>query len=475
MRLPALFTLALHLVGDPNAAAQDAGARPAAAGAAITGAVHDSLARRPLAGALVQLVSAGEGASVSRAVTADSLGRFRFDSVPAGRYAVGFLHPVLDSLGIESPARQVTVAHEGTVQLDLATPSPARLRGAVCGPPDRTGETSGRGSIIVGFVRDARDGRPVANADVTVEWLELTFSKTGVHRRNPRLVSTSWSNGWFFLCDVPRPGVLDIVGSHGADSTDRLEVHMPEAGFVRLDLYLAPPRAIAAAGRDSSSGGRVERLSGVVRTLDGLRPLGGAEVRLADGSRTRTNERGEWTFSNVAAGTQMLEVRAVGFYPERRPVNVVAPGAPLHVELATLRTVLDTVRVRTTRLADAGFTGFETRRHTMGTGRFLTPVDIKRLRPQFFSSILMNMAGVKLEWFEGSRLIRFRGQYADWCSPAIWVEGQYQGELSADELDAWIDPKRVVGLEVYAGSVVPQEFSRGMAGAECGSLVIWTR
>ena len=209
--------------------------------------------------------------------------------------------------------------------------------------------------------------------------------------------------------------------------------------------------------------------------MDGSRPLVGAEVRLGDGSRARTNEQGQWTLTNVAAGTQMLEVRAVGYYPERRPISVLSARGPVEVELATLRTVLDTVRIRTTRLADAGLTGFETRRHTMGAGRFLTPVDVKRLRPQFFSDILRNMAGVKLERFEGSHLIRFRGQYADWCSPAVWIEGSYQGELTADELDAWIPPKIVKGLEIYAGSVVPQEFSRGMVGSECGSLVIWTR
>ena len=91
-------------------------------------------------------------------------------------------------------------------------------------------------------------------------------------------------------------------------------------------------------------------------------------------------------------------------------------------------------------------------------------MEMRTLRPKKQSLLL-----------EGNRLIRFRGQYADWCSPAVWVDGQYQGELAADELDGWIDPKRVVGLELYAGSVVPQEFSRGMVGTECGSLVIWTR
>ena len=52
----------------------------------------------------------------------------------------------------------------------------------------------------------------------------------------------------------------------------------------------------------------------------------------------------------------MLEVRALGYYPDRRQVNVVDNGPPVRVTLSTLRAVLDTVRIRATRLAlDEGF------------------------------------------------------------------------------------------------------------------------
>lgn len=79
----------------------------------VSGVVRDTMARSPLAGALVQLApydngctdngSTDHGSTVNRSVQSDSLGRFAIDDVPAGRYLVGFLHPLLDSLGVEAP------------------------------------------------------------------------------------------------------------------------------------------------------------------------------------------------------------------------------------------------------------------------------------------------------------------------------------------------------------------------------------
>src|SRR6185312_3309723 len=59
----------------------------------VVGIVGDSLHGGPLAGAIILL----DGQS--REAVTDSIGRFRIDSVSAGRYRVGIFHPVLDSLG----------------------------------------------------------------------------------------------------------------------------------------------------------------------------------------------------------------------------------------------------------------------------------------------------------------------------------------------------------------------------------------
>ena len=70
---------------------------------ALRGVVHDSLTGAPLREALVQLVvdTSAEATPASvRAVLSDSLGRFHFDSIPTGRYRLGFFHDLLDGTGI---------------------------------------------------------------------------------------------------------------------------------------------------------------------------------------------------------------------------------------------------------------------------------------------------------------------------------------------------------------------------------------
>ncbi|MHB1068891.1 MAG: carboxypeptidase-like regulatory domain-containing protein [Gemmatimonadaceae bacterium] len=93
-------------------------AAPAAGQSSVVGTVFDSLnTHRPLSNAVVVLVER------SRYATTDSMGRFRFDNVPAGRYRLGILHAVLDSFDLAAPPRPIDVADSGTTVVELATPS----------------------------------------------------------------------------------------------------------------------------------------------------------------------------------------------------------------------------------------------------------------------------------------------------------------------------------------------------------------
>lgn len=92
----------------------------AASQSAIVGSVHDSLsAHGPLSRAVVVLVER------SLYVTADSLGRFRIDNLPAGRYTLNMLHAVLDSFDLSTPRHLVDVDGVSVVEVALATPSAA--------------------------------------------------------------------------------------------------------------------------------------------------------------------------------------------------------------------------------------------------------------------------------------------------------------------------------------------------------------
>jgi hypothetical protein len=435
----------------------------------------------PLAGAVVQLVAADSLAtSVGRTTVSDSLGRFTFADVPAGRYMLGFFHAMADSLGVETTWHEVHVDGYRPVRADLAIPSAARLRTAICGPgPDS-------GGVVVGVVRNAQGRAPAAGVTVTGEWLELSLTPKGLRRRYPRLVATTTENGRFAICHLPSARTIALVASRGADSTDLIEVELPADRFLLRELYLGSARIVVTAdtalGTDTLAPRVIRqrtgdgRLSGVVVTAVTDRPLAGAEVSMPDGPQTRTNERGEWTLVGAPDGTRILEVRAVGYYPERRAVNVVAGEAPIRTALSTMPAALDTVKITASRLQVRNLSGFEDRRRS-GVGRYLTAEDVARQRPTFTSDLFRFVPGLRVDRNgHGETEIRMRGG----CAPVIYLDGNYMGDLSAVDIDSWVRPDEVAGIEIYGGPVMPPQFSTGRSGVgvshgDCGSIVIWTK
>ena len=103
-------------------------------GARLRGIVFDSVAALPLIGARVELVSAEDRTHIAYAATSDSLGHFALPGVSRGHYIAGFLHPMLDSLGLALSQRWLDVtAESGDVRFDLAVPAPNRILNALCG------------------------------------------------------------------------------------------------------------------------------------------------------------------------------------------------------------------------------------------------------------------------------------------------------------------------------------------------------
>lgn len=469
MRIPAFTHLALIALFAGPATAQLAPGARATSVASVSGTVLDSLARRPLAGAIVQIALADGAVQLTRTANADTLGRFTIDSLPLGRYLLGFFHPMLDSLGIEPPLRALTLTGNGALQADLAIPSAESFRNTICGKKSASAANAEAGALIVGMVRIASDQSPAADATVAVEWLEFSFGAGGVARRVPKMVVKTAANGWYALCNVPGTGAITLSAARGADSTDRLELEMTGEKFIRRDIYLAAattPEVIAAT-----------RLSGTIVAADGEKPVAGAEVSLSETTRTRANERGEWTLSGATPGTHMLDIRAVGFYPVRRAVDVVDGAPPVRVRLATLKSVLGTVRVTAQRTLMNNMKDFEFRRKT-GIGQFITAADLERKQPIVVSDVFRFIPGITVWTDRDSMVTRVqfrRGAFDGPCYPDTFLDGKPLGVLTIDQLDNVVVVKEIRGIEVYVGHNVPVQFSAGTLGNACGSIVIWTK
>jgi hypothetical protein len=282
---------------------------------------------------------------------------------------------------------------------------------------------------------------------------------------------------------------MALTASRGADSTDRIEVEIPVEGFLRRELYLGSVRVVTADTTKRADSltlppRRVRmgdgRVSGTVVGAAGGQPLAGAQASIVDGPQTRANERGEFTLTDAPLGTRMLEVRAVGYYPVRRRVDIVTGAVPVHVTLSTLKAVLDTVKVMATRREGRDIKGFQERSRS-GAGRYLTADDIMKRHPILSSDVFRNIAGIRMliDAETGERTIVMRGgvQSAgglNQCAPAIFLNGSFLSEsLTAGDIDTWVRPNEIAAIEIYNDVGVPAQFQRAMSG--CGAIVIWSK
>jgi hypothetical protein len=477
----AAYAIALSLIG-ASLGAQQRDSSANAPMSVISGTVYDSVARAPLRGAIVQRVSADNPGLSSATTLTDSAGRFSLPPVAAGDYLVGFLHPMLDSLGIEPRVYRVSVRAGAPASVALAVPSPQRIHAAICGARPK-GDSSG---AIIGHLIDAESGTTAAAGKVIVRWMELTIGRGGVGRSFPVLQDTTRDGGWFAICDVPLLSDVSLQAVRGTDSTAELMVEVPATRLLRRDLYIGASEVTLLPSPDSAQvpdslrlpptyvHRGTSRLQGTILRAGTNAPLGGARVTIVgSGVVATSDERGSFTLAGLPGGTQMLDARAVGYLPERRVVDLIAGKAPaLTISLSTLKSVLDTIRVTAKRVYSADSRGFE-RRRRMGFGTFFGSEDVERLRPFNTTSLLNRVPSVRIVGSVAtSERILMRGTLG-YCSPDLYLDGMRLTNMDARDIDSWVQPDEIEGMEVYTSAGrVPPEFS-SLSG--CGSIVIWTR
>jgi hypothetical protein len=165
----------------------------AGAQASVTGTVFDSLRTNAWLASPTVVIP-----ELARYTTADVRGRFRFDSVPAGRFTLTFLHPSLDALDVAAPIVALIVPERGTVSVPLTTPAPATLYARLC--PNASDTATG---FLLGRVRDVDDALPLARAIVTAEWSEYGLERGKLKAHAARTSSATNAAGAYVLCGVP--------------------------------------------------------------------------------------------------------------------------------------------------------------------------------------------------------------------------------------------------------------------------------
>jgi hypothetical protein len=460
--------------------------------ATVRGTVYDSIGRRPLAAATVQLT--GRSDSVAGRVfstTTDSAGRYTIEAVPPGDYLAGFFHPALDSLGVEFRPAELEVRRASHV-LPLGVPSARTLARELC-PEGTFNDTLG---AIIGHVRETGSGRPLAGARVTVEWNEWLIGQSGIRDRGREIASTANSAGWYGMCALPvdiplvvRALLPDAAARDGApiDSSGYVEVTLPEAGLRPVTFLVGGAQSLAIMARDTATMAtgfldtslvRVRRgnvrLTGTVVNAQ-HQPVPDSRVAIWGTGRSATvNARGTFTLDSLPGGTHTLEVRAIGYVPVRSIVHLGGSDpANVHVELGERAVALPTITVRGQLVYSRALQRFEERRRG-AVGHFIPPEEIERRPFTRPTDLLMQVPGVTVRDYPGlGRVVATRSATGSYCTPFFFVDGR-RSFLSAAEIDQFHYPSEIAAVEVYPRpSMVPAEFQVGVG--TCGAVVIWTR
>lgn len=218
--------------------------------------------------------------------------------------------------------------------------------------------------------------------------------------------------------------------------------------------------------------GQGATVSGVVRDTLGLL-IAGAEVTLEGGSaRAISGEDGSYILRGLAAGTQRLRIRRLGFRPTVMDVEVPATGlVDVEIQLEQVVTRLAPVSVLARRDAfEYRLAGFYERRDRK-IGHFVSRERIERTHSFSFTDLLREIPGVKIRPIGNiQKAVRIRGSS---CPPLVFIDGM---AAAAGEFDLEsIDPGMVEGVEVYSGSAsVPAEFAGPRNLDRCGVVAIWS-
>jgi hypothetical protein len=444
----------------------------------VEGVVFDSLAKRPLPGALIQIVAAPP-ATQAYSVTADSLGKFRVENVQAGSYIAGFLHPVLDSLGLIAPYLAVRVSAGETASLPLAVPSAASLAHAICASVQGADSAASGTGTLVGRVSDATNGQMVEGSLVAAVWSELIVDTRGVRRESRQVHGKTNADGWFAMCGLAG-GDYRLRAERGKRSTGFIDVAI-RPGEVQHASFTLGADSDSTAATDSTPRPGGATIAGVVRNSSG-RPVEGAQVVVeGSGVSATTGATGAFSLSGLPDGSRMAEARALGYAPARVEVE------PTRGETRTVAIVMDkqvkTLDAVTVYGKASGrfrdLTGFVQRRQS-GFGRFITRADIDQ--QDAFTVCDLFRRVVNLHVTEGgpggcsvsmrgaSSMMRpARGAGGGACQPTLYLDNlRFEGSIG--EFAQSIRPRDIMGIEVYSTATEPPQYP----GA-CGTIVVWTR
>jgi hypothetical protein len=431
----------------------------------IRGQVFDSLRMQPVPRATVMLMDGTE------TVISDAKGRFELAGIPPGKHFVAFNTPSIDSLGLGTLGAQVDVPSGAIANVNLATPSIHTLWLFRC----RNEFAAGDSAIVWGTIRDASTNAELIDASAELNWYALQAALTpGMKLREIRKDVGTDAEGHYFACGVPSDIVISSIAVSPSAASGNVQFVIGDQRFKRLDLLVSsdmviPDSVHLLTHKDSVAADHARghaTLTGVV-TDERKRPLENAIVSIATADTSvRTDKAGEFSLALLPAGTQIVEVRRVGFAPflkvvELRPVQ----STEVAVEMPVVST-LTTVNVRANKVKNSELIDYDQRKK-MGFGTFIEAKDLAGRSD--VATPLSRVAGVHVDYTEAGFEVTMKSPFmSGTCTPAIFLDGF---PTTVDVIN-FRPADSFRAIEVYAhGGSVPVQYAT-LNG--CGSILFWS-
>jgi hypothetical protein len=325
----------------------------------------------------------------------------------------------------------------------------AASAGAQATPLDSTGAACGAmtppyNGFVIGTVSDVAR-RPVADATVSLGWLEAKYAKdVGLRLQRYSAEARSDSLGRYAICGVAVNTTLNMFATRDSLSTGLLALPQRTVRVQRRDMV------VAAAPESTTMRGVV---SGTVRTRLG-RPVPNARVVTAGVDEVRSNEDGRFVL-RAPPGTRQVEVLSLGSLAAAVIVDVMPNDTSVVTldlqRVTTLAPVTVTASaVRQRRIADIAD------RDRLGISKHIDSVVIRRYNQLIYAIEQMT----PLDHICGGQ-VRIDGFLFD------TTELRYRF------------PHDFAHVEVISGGLAPMEYKPVRAGsttiANCAVVLLWTK
>lgn len=414
----------------------------------IRGLAYDSLAFRPMAGALITAEPGGESAA------SDSLGRFTIYSAQRVMRLVAF-HERADRLGLGELVATRPAGDGPWERPIVATPGMNTAWAQLCVGQRRP--ANGMGGVLFGSTTAADGTTRIAGVGLVLQW-QAVKSLLDPTPKIETMTVRSDSLGTYIFCGVQEFGPAALVASSSQFRTDNILVDADAASLRRVDLILGategPTSSATVQGRVVDENGASVPAATVT--------FGGFTTEIMSGPN------GRFTIANVPTGSRMVSARKIGYVTVAKQLDVLEKGVTGLEVLAEKGTLVEQVVIRSTRLKSRDATELDERKAS-GLGRFVDSTHFAKYDRTRQALDLLPGIRTQVGRVPGDFVIRGRSD----CMASLWVNGVREPN-TPDNMIARLPKDEIAAVEIFNNEMqAPARFQT--AGNQCAVVVLWTK